>query len=213
MSLVQKRPRVVAVVSLLFLVAGVAMFHWGQGSFDQALQNGFTKIDRLDADDVARSIFPGMGALAGGVACAFLGIFFFLLSLAIWIRKPPPGSRLTFRGWKAPAEISESYPALDKAAWAAFWGFLASQAWLTQLCIAGVHPLKLHSGLIDQMQAILLLVIIVFYAVGIRLCRRRDPSTTKAVARTWKLALVLNYGALLAFLCFIGTVLALRSRA
>src|SRR5262249_52343234 len=144
-----------------------------------------------------------------------LGFVLFPFFLAVWIRNPPSGSKLTFRGWKTPEERTAGELARDEAWKAVFWGYLPSQTWIMEIVLGGFRGLRsLHSPppFLLKLQLLLIVMCIAFYAMGIRLCRRRDPASVAAAPGTWKAALALNYGGLLVFLGLVGTFFFMRFR-
>ena len=216
MSSLKKRATWGMVISLVCLVAGIALIYFGHNSLDHAFKKGVADIDKIDEDDLAIRILAGsMPFMTGGILTV-LGLIFFPLCLAIWIRNPPPGSKLTFRGWKTPEERTESDLAADEAWKAIMWGYLASQTWIFQFFLGflgGYRALLSHTSFALKILTLLIIVCIVFYALGIRLCRQRDPASVAAAPRSWKLALALNYGGLFVFLALVGALFFFRQRA
>ncbi|EDY18145.1 hypothetical protein CfE428DRAFT_4281 [Chthoniobacter flavus Ellin428] len=200
-------------ISVVCLVAGIALLCFTHDSLEQGLKKSFADIDKTNEGDIPIKLVVGVLPLMGGGALTVLGFILFPVFLATWIRNPPPGSKLGFRGWKTPDQMTESDVAQDKAWRAILWGLLATQSWILQICIGGYRGLLLPGSFAIKILVTLIVICIVLYALGIRLCRRRDPAGVAAAPWSWKLALALNYGGLLAFICFIGKVLFLRSRA
>lgn len=213
MSSLKKRATWGMVISMGFLVAGIALLYFGRGSLEQAFKTIIANIEKSSEEDLVTKMFVGSLPLMAGGWLTILGLVLFPVFLATWVRNPPPGSKLTIRGWKTPEERTKSDLARDEAWRAILWGYLASQTWILQFFLGGYHALLLHTSLALKGLILLVIICIVFYALGIRLCRRRDPASVAAAPWSWKSALVINYGGLLVFLGFIGTLFILRSRA
>lgn len=213
MSSLKKRATWGMVISMGFLVAGIALLCFGHDSLDQAFKTAFADIEKSSEEDLATRILVGSLPFLAGGGLTILGLVLFPVFLATWVRNPPPGSKLTIRGWKTPEERTKSDLARDEAWRAILWGYLASQTWILQFFLGGYHALILRTPLTLKILVLLVIMCIAFYALGIRLCRRRDPASVAAAPWSWKLALAVNYGGLLVFLSFIGTLFILRSRA
>jgi len=197
-------------ISVVCLVAGIALLCFGHASFDHAFKTGVADIEKISDDDLVKRLFFGMLPLVAGIGLTVLGFIFLPLSLAIWIRNPPLGSKLTFRGWKTSEQRTEGELARDEAWRAILWGQIASQSWILEFFLGGYRALRsLHSPPPFVIKILLLLIVIclVFYAQGIRLCRRRNPVSVAAAPWSWKLALAINYGGLLLFLGAIAALL------
>lgn len=220
MNSLQKRVLRGAVISLVLLGVGIAVWLWGNSRFDQAIGKQAVSFDirnRLPAKEFDVDDFVHQHAINGlifglGVAFVVSGTVGLLLSAAVWIKKPAPGSVLTLRGWKSREEWGETAIARDKARNAALFGFLASGPWIFALCVGAFHLLISPSRLATDFIIILLVECGLLYGWGIHLCRR-DRQQSDAASGPWKFALAVNYGGLCAFLCFMGTVFALRARA
>lgn len=197
------------VFSVVCLAMGIALLYSGHDSFDHAFKTGAADIEKISDDDLVKRLFFGMLPSVVGICLTVLGFIFFPLSLAIWVRNPPLGSKLTFRGWKTPGQRTEGELASEEAWRAIFWGQIASQSWILEFFLGGYRASRsLHSPPPFVVKILLLLIImcLVFYTLGIRLCRRRNPASVAAAPWSWKFALAINYGGLLFFLGSIGTL-------
>jgi hypothetical protein len=198
---------------MVCLVAGIVLLCFAHDSLDHALKKGFAAIDKTSEDAIAVRIAVGSLPLIGGVGLTAIGFILFPIFLATWIRNPPPGSKLGFRGWKTPDQMTASDMAQEKAWRAILWGQLASQSWILQLCLGGYRGLLSPTPLTMKILLLVITICTVLYALGIRLCRRRDPASVAAAPWSWKFALALNYGGLLVFLGLVGTLFFFRFRA
>lgn len=203
-------------ITVVCLVAGIVLLCSARDSFDHAFQASLMHMGESDPDQLNQldailvvGLLPGIG----GACLTILGVVLFPLFLATWIRNPPPGSKLGFRGWKTPDQMTESDRAQEKAWRAILWGQLGTQPWLIQFGFQGYRSLLAHYPFTLKFLYFLICFCSVFYALGIRLCFRRDPAWVAAAPRSWKFALAINYGGLLLFLIFIGIIFFLRSRA
>jgi hypothetical protein len=201
------------VIGMVCLVAGIALLCFAHDSLDHVFKKVVTDIEKTSEDDLAIRMVVGILPLIGGASLTILGVILFPVFLATWIRNPPPGSKLGFRGWITPDQMTESDVAQDQAWRAILWGCLASQAWILQLCIGGYRGLLSHTAFTLKILLFEITMCTVFYALGIRLCRRRDPASVAAAPKSWKLALALNYGGLFVFLGLVGTLFFFRLRA
>ncbi|HSI11875.1 MAG TPA: hypothetical protein VK961_07515, partial [Chthoniobacter sp.] len=170
-------------------------------------------IEKNGEDYLAIKIVAGSLPLIGGGALAVLGFFLLIIFLSVRIKNPLPGSMLTLRGWKGPDQVSASDRAQAKAWQAIQWGYFASQTWILPFFFGSYHALLRPTSFTNQILLLLIVVCSVFYALGIRLCRRRDPASVAAAPRTWKVALAFNYGGLLGFVGSVGTLFFMRFRA
>jgi hypothetical protein len=211
----------VAINSLVLLAAGVAIWRWGSERYDRALWKEVTDFDirraaranEFNEDEFAHTLAANGLIVSLGGTCIAGGAFGLILSAAIGIRNPPPGSTLTFHGWKARGERSAGAIAGDKAWQAAMFGFFGSLPWIWSLWLGISGSLLLSSHLATELIVILLVECGLFYSLGIRLCRRRDPAAVVIAKTPWRVAIALNYGGLCAFLFFIGTMFILRSQS
>jgi len=213
MSSLKKRATWGMVISLVCLVAGIALLCFAHDSLDHVFKKVVTDIEKTSADDLAVRMAVGTLPLIAGASLTLLGVVLLPLSLATWIRNPSPGSKLGFRDWTTPDQMTESDVAQDKAWRAILWGYLASQAWILQLCTGGYRGLLSHTSFTLKILLFEITMCTVFYALGIRLCRRRDPASVAAAPWSWKAALALNYGGLLVFLGLVGALFFIRFRA
>jgi len=213
MSSLKKRATWGMVIGMICLVAGIVLLCSANDALDHAFQKSFTRIGKGDEGEIIPAMVGGILPLMGGAGLTILGLVLFPVFLATWIRNPPPGSKLGFRGWKTPEQMTEGDVAQEKAWRAILWGQLATQSWLLQICLGGYRPFLSHWPLGAKMLLFLILFYLVFYALGIRLCRRRTPASVAVAPRSWKFALVINYGGLAAFLSLIVTLFLIRARA
>jgi hypothetical protein len=201
------------VLSMVCLVAGITLLCFAHDSLDHIFKKVVVDVEKSSEDDLAMRMVVGILPLMGGASLTILGVVLFPVFLATWIRNPPPGSKLGFRGWKTPDQMTEGDVAQDKAWRAILWGYLASQAWILQLCMVGYRGLLSHTSFTMKILLLVITMCTVFYTLGIRLCRRRDSASVAAAPWSWKAALALNYGGLLVFLGLVGTFFFMRFRA
>lgn len=213
MSSLKKRATVGMIISVVCLVAGIALLCFAHDSLDHTFKKVFADIGKTSDDDLAMRMVVGTLPLICGGSLTILGVILFPVFLATWIRNPPPGSTLGFRGWITPDQMTQSDVAQDKAWKAILWGYLASQSWILTLCMVGYRGLLSHTSITMKLLVLLNTICVVFYTLGIRLCRRRDPTSTAFAPWSWKAALTLNYGGLACFLILTGTLFFLRFRA
>jgi hypothetical protein len=216
----QKRVVLVAILSFVLIVAGIAISMWGNGRYGRTLSTEIAGFDikrhatanELNVDDLAYKLAGNGLIVALGATCVAGGAIGLILSGAIWIWKPSLGSTLTFRGWKTPGERSAGAVAADKAWQAAMFGFFGSLPWIFPFCLGTFRSLLLPSDFATRLIVLLLVECGIFYGFGIRLCRRRDRAAASIAKTPWRVAFALNYGGLCAFLIFIAALFVMRSR-
>lgn len=213
MSSLKKRATFGMVISMVCLLAGIVLLHFERDSFGHAIEGNFAEIGKKSDEDLVIKMLAGGFPLAAGFMLIVLSFFLFPVFLATWIRNPPPGSKLTFHGWKTPEERSATDLARDEAWKSILWGLMASQSWILLIIFGGHRVLLSHAFLSVKILTPLAIIYIAFYANGIRLCRRRDPASVAAAPNSWGFALAINYGGLFVFLGFIGVLLLIRSQA
>ena len=201
------------VITMVSLIAGIVLLCSAHGALDNAFNKVVAHSDKAGEDELAITMVGGMLPFMGGASLAILGAILFPLFLAVWIRNPPPGSKLGFRGWKTPDQLTPSDLAQDKAWRAILWGYLASQTWVFPLFTVGFRGLLSHTSITMLLLLVEITICAIFYALGVRLCRRRDPASAMTAPWSWKAAMILNYGGLLGFLLLISAVFLLRSRS
>lgn len=220
MSSQQKRVVWVAVVSLVLIAVGIAMWVGGNGRYDQTLHQEVSAFDRhrgpakeLDVDDFARHLAIDGLIIGLGPAFTVSGVIGLLISAAVWVKKPAPGSVLTLRGWKTAEEYGEKAIAAGKAWQTVIYGIWGGLTWIGPIWLGLFSLARTYPKVTTPIFAIILVQCSVLYGAGISQCWRRDRAKASMVKWPWRLALVLNYGGLCAFLVFVSALLVLRVRS